>query len=361
MPSSDAEGPLSPLAAAAIEAIGVTAGIVLVRDGGLAHASLTATGIEVRAAGDDDAELIGATTTAPDAFDDLRAAFTPGPILIAVGRGVAIEAPLVVVRYAAGEGVASFPHLLVHAAEASQITIVEVVISSDERVLTVPLLEMVVDSAANVSHVQLQQLGPAAWQLGRLSSRIARDATLSSTLVSLGGAVSRVHTHAELLDQGGTSNLRAIYAGDGDQMHDFRVVQGHVGMNTTSDLFFKGAVTDEAHAVYSGVIRVDKGAVDTNGFQTIRNLVLSDTAWADAVPNLEIEENRVRCSHATTVGPIDVEQRYYLEGRGVPRQVAERLIVLGFFEEVIDRLPIVGLRQLVRDALAVKVAGGVAS
>lgn len=330
-------------------------------DSALVRAELEVDGISVREAGEADVDAVGLTTSSPDAFDDLRAAFSPSPVLISVGRGVAVTAPLVVVRHASGDGAASFPHLVVQAAEASQLTIVEVVVSSDDRLLTVPMLEAIVGPAANVNHVQLQQLGANAWQLGRLASRISRDATMSSMVVSLGGAVSRAHAHAELLEQGGTSNLRAIYAGDGEQMHDFRVIQGHVGENTTSDLFFKGAVTGEAHAVYSGTIRVDKGAVDTNGFQTIRNLVLSDTAWADAVPNLEIEENRVRCSHATTVGPIDDDQRYYLESRGVPREVAERLIVLGFFEELLERLPVPGLRPLVRDALAAKVGGGLRS
>ena len=112
-------------------------------------------------------------------------------------------------------------------------------------------------------------------------------------------------------------------------MHDFRTMQDHVAPATTSDLLFKGAVRDEAKSVYSGLIRVRKEAAGTNAFQTNRNLVLSEGAHVESVPNLEIEANDVRCSHASAVGPIDEEQRFYLESRGIEPEVAERLIVLG--------------------------------
>ena len=112
-------------------------------------------------------------------------------------------------------------------------------------------------------------------------------------------------------------------------MHDFRTMQDHAAPRTTSDLLFKGAVGDTANSVYTGLIRVRPGAAGTNAFQTNRNLVLSEGAHADSVPNLEIEENDVKCSHASAVGPVDEDQQYYLESRGVPTDVAERLIVLG--------------------------------
>jgi Fe-S cluster assembly protein SufD len=139
-------------------------------------------------------------------------------------------------------------------------------------------------------------------------------------------------------------------------MHDFRTMQDHAGPRTTSDLLFKGAVADTARSVYSGLIRVRKEASGTNAFQTNRNLVLSEGASAESVPNLEIENNDVRCSHASAVGPIDEEQRFYLESRGIPPEVGERLIVQGFFSEIIDRLPvpqlIVPLRAAVNAALS---------
>ena len=109
-----------------------------------------------------------------------------------------------------------------------------------------------------------------------------------------------------------------MYFGDGDQMLDFRTLQDHRAPDCTSDLMFKGVVDDRSHSVYSGMIRVRPEGRGTNAFQTNRNIKLSEDAWAESVPNLEIENNDVRCSHASTVGPIDVEQRFYLESRGVP-------------------------------------------
>jgi Fe-S cluster assembly protein SufD len=118
-------------------------------------------------------------------------------------------------------------------------------------------------------------------------------------------------------------------------------------------------VAGTAHSVYSGLIRVRKGAVGTNAFQTNRNLVLSEGAHADSVPNLEIEENDVSCSHASAVGPVDEEQRFYLESRGVPPSVAERLIVLGFLDDVLMRTPIPDLHDWLRLELAAKLDANV--
>jgi Fe-S cluster assembly protein SufD len=145
-----------------------------------------------------------------------------------------------------------------------------------------------------------------------------------------------------------------MYFGEGHQMHDFRTIQAHVGPHTRSDLLFKGAVANSSHSVYTGVIRVEKGAVGTNAFQTNRNLVLGEGAHADSVPNLEIEENDVRCSHASAVGPIDEDQRFYLESRGVPTQIADRLITLGFLDEVLVRTPVPAVLPWLRQHLSDK-------
>jgi Fe-S cluster assembly protein SufD len=134
--------------------------------------------------------------------------------------------------------------------------------------------------------------------------------------------------------------MLAVYFGEGRQMHDFRTLQDHEAPKTTSNLLFKGAVQGRSRSVYTGLIHIGKQAAGVDAFQTNRNIKLSDGAWAESVPNLEIENNDVRCSHASAVGPVDQDQRYYLESRGVPPARAERLIVLGFFEEVLERLPV---------------------
>ena len=128
-------------------------------------------------------------------------------------------------------------------------------------------------------------------------------------------------------------------------MLDFRTLQDHAAPRTRSDLLFKGAVEDKARSVYSGLIRLRHEAQKANAYQTNRNLVLTEGAGAESIPNLEIEANDVRCSHASTVGPIDDDQLYYLESRGIRPEDAERLIVLGFFEDVFDRLPVPSLAR----------------
>jgi Fe-S cluster assembly protein SufD len=149
----------------------------------------------------------------------------------------------------------------------------------------------------------------------------------------------------------------AAYFGDGTQMHDFRTLQEHGAPRTKSDLVFKGAVGGTARSVYSGLIRMRHGAKGADAFQTNRNLVLSDGAHADSVPNLDIEENDVRCSHASAIGQIDREQRFYLESRGVPPAVAERLILLGFFEDLWVRIAAPGVRDHLAAAVAARLDG----
>ena len=146
-----------------------------------------------------------------------------------------------------------------------------------------------------------------------------------------------------------------MYFGDGDQMLDFRTLQDHDAPHTRSDLLFKGAVEDHARSVYSGLVRLRADAQHSSAFQTNRNLVLTDGAGAESIPNLEIEANDVRCSHASAVGPIDDDQRYYLESRGIPPEEAERLIILGFFDDVLTRLPVPSLAGALRRTIEAKV------
>src|SRR5258707_6946552 len=168
--------------------------------------------------------------------------------------------------------------------------------SGDVAALAAPVVELDVADAANLAYVGLQQLGSRVWQVAYQASRVGRDASLRSFTASLGGEYARLRTDSRLAGQGGSTQLMAAFFGSGNQMHDFRTLQDHDAPKTTSDLLFKGAVAGTAHSVYSGVIRVHPGAKGTNAFQTNRNLVLSEGARADSVPNLEIEENEVACS-----------------------------------------------------------------
>jgi Fe-S cluster assembly protein SufD len=295
------------------------------------------------------------TAGAPDdLFEAMNNAFMTGPVSISVSEGVRVEAPIVVVHRVSKPNGASFPRTVINAGANSEISIIEVFVSDAVDALVAPVSEASVADGAHVSHVIVQALERSVFQVAYNVSSVERDANYSSTTIALGGDYARVRTESNLAGQGSDSKLRAIYFGAGSQMHDFRTLQGHSAPKTTSDLFFKGASGDGAHSVYSGLIRVAKGASGTNAFQTNRNMILSPQSHAESVPNLEIEENDVKCSHASAVGPIDETHRYYLESRGVPRAVADRLIAIGFLDEVLAGMGNPGLRENLRNRIITK-------
>ena len=224
-------------------------------------------------------------------------------------------------------------------------------------VLVVPVTELDVSDDSHLSYANLQALDRGAASIAVQASRVGRDATLRSFTASLGATYARVRTDSDLVGQAGRTALLAAYLGTKDQVHDFRTLQDHHAPRSESELLFKGAVADEARSVYSGLIRIRNGARKSNAFQTNHNLVLSEGAHADSVPNLDIEENDVRCSHASTVGPIDEDQRYYLESRGIEPAVAERLVVLGFFSDLASRAPFPGVGRWVEDAVGRRLTG----
>jgi Fe-S cluster assembly protein SufD len=358
--ATEAQTGLPPAVMAVADAVGPRSGLLVLRDGRVAHAEvrddLAARGVLLagllQAAPEEGIELLGSVAGAPDSFVELANAFLAEAALVRVPPKVELDAPLVVVHWLDTDGGAVFPRTVVQVGESSQAGVVEVVASGDVAALAAPVVELDVADAANLAYVGLQQLGSRVWQVAYQASRVGRDAGLRSFTASLGGEYARLRTDSRLAGQGGSTQLMAAFFGAGDQMHDFRTLQDHDAPKTTSDLLFKGAVRDRARSVYSGLIRIRHGAHGSNAFQTNRNLVLSEGAHADSVPNLEIEENDVRCSHASTVGPIDEDQRYYLESRGVPPAAADRLIVAGFFGDILDRAPVPGVRAYLRGAVS---------
>jgi Fe-S cluster assembly protein SufD len=291
---------------------------------------------------------------APDVFADLNAAFARA-VLVRVPKGHVATEPIVVTHHVDGPGVAVFPRLVIDAGDDSEVTVVERFTSAaGADVLVVPVVQVRAAPAARVSYLAVNELADTAWQIGHQQAVGDRDSTTTLATVALGGHYARVRTEARLVGAGGNTRQVALYFAGGQQMHDFRTIQDHDAPHTTSDLLFKGAVQDESRSVYTGLIKIRKHARGTVAFQTNRNLTLSEGAWAESVPNLEIETNDVKCSHASTVGPIDAEQRFYLESRGIPTQIAERLIVLGFFDEVLDQLPVGPLAEQLRRRVSAK-------
>jgi Fe-S cluster assembly protein SufD len=331
----------------ALEAAGPRAGAAVVVDGTVVHLeldpALVRAGVEFGRLAELDGgeEALGAVATTPvDVFALMNDARCAEPVLLRVPPALVVERPVVVVDWITAEGIAVFPRLVVQAGEGSEVQVVEWQGDDDVYAFAAPVVELDVGPAARVGHLHVQRRGSRCWQIGSQVSRVAGDGTLVAAQAGLGGDYARSRTDCRLEGRGATGNLLAVYFGEGDQTLDFRTFQDHLAPDTTSNLLFKGAVGGRSRSVYTGLIHVGKQARGTDAFQTNRNIKLSDEAWAESVPNLEIENNDVRCSHASTVGPVDGDQRFYLESRGVPPAVAERLIVRGFFDEVLAQLPV---------------------
>jgi Fe-S cluster assembly protein SufD len=353
------DGWFPPSLTGLLEAVGPTAAVVVTRNGAVVRPlpnSESPAGLTI-GRGDKPSQPsvgLGEISAEPDALVSLNAAFVNAPVTVEVTKGTVLVDPIVIVHWVDTPASATFPRTLISLGHGAQAKVVEVVASADVPALVVPVTELDVGDAAHLGYINVQTLGPKAWQIGLQASRVGRDANLVAASAAFGGDYARVRADSTLVGPGGSSRLLAMYFGEGRQMHDFRTVQAHVGPHTRSDLLFKGAVANSSHSVYTGVIRVEKGAVGTNAFQTNRNLVLGEGAHADSVPNLEIEENDVRCSHASAVGPIDEDQRFYLESRGVPPQIADRLITLGFLDDVLVQTPVASILPWLRQHLSDK-------
>ncbi len=279
-------------------------------------------------------------------FTALHGAFRTGGTFLYVPADVAVEMPLQTVTYLDADGAAVFPHTLLIAEPGAEVTFVDRYVSPDlGRGLSDAITEIVVGDGARVRYASIQEWGEGVTHLSVQRTRLGRDADFRSLAVGFGASLARAEVEAVLAEPGGFSELLGVFFADEHQHFDHRSLQDHVASNCTSDLLYKGALLDQSRAVYSGWVHVRPGAQKTNAMQTSRNMVLSESAKADAIPNLEIEANDVRCGHAASVGPVEEETLFYLQSRGIPRDEAERLVVTGFFQEVLDRVTLAEVRR----------------
>ena len=337
---------------------GTTAATLFLRNGWIEDVTISAEaealGVTVGRLSDNEngSGYLGSVEGAPaDLFGHMNRAFGPEPLAVIVPDGVRLDAPIVILVHTDADSAAVFPRLFVSCDGDSDATVVEQHTSADVRSMVAPVLEAAVGNDARLRHGLVQDLGREVWQLCHQTFQVGQNATLDSFVAGLGGCYARTRTDCRLMGRGGHASLTAAYHGEGEQTHDFRTFQEHVASDTTSELLFKGALDGASNSVYSGLIRVHPEAVRTRAYQTNRNIKLSPDAWAQSVPNLEIETDDVMCSHASTVSPVDQDQLFYLESRGVPTTIAERLLVEGFFGEVIDRAPTAAVGEALRSVL----------
>jgi len=278
-------------------------------------------------------------------------------LLVHVPRGVVLEKPLYVRVANSVEGGSLFWRLLVVAEPESRFALIEEYASSspDLSSYSNAAVEIVVQQAAKVEYVSVQNLSRGTWHFASHHARVERDAELDWVTGGFGSAKGKVRIQNDLAGQGATSRVTGAYFADGTQHLDYDTFQEHMAPSTTSDFAFKGALRDKARTVWRGMIRVEEGAQKTNAYQENRNLLLSKTAHADSIPGLEILANDVRCTHGATLGQVDREQLFYLMTRGLNRAEAERLIVRGFFQDVLDRVALEPVREALAAALEARI------
>jgi Fe-S cluster assembly protein SufD len=274
-----------------------------------------------------------------------------------VPRGVVLEKPLYVRIANAVEGGSLFWRLLVVAEPESRFALIEEYASASPDLASYSnaAVEIVVQDAAKVEYVSVQNFSRSTWHFASHHGRVERDAELDWVAAGFGSAKGKVRIQNDLAGPGATSRVTGAYFADGEQHLDYDTFQEHMAPSTTSDFAFKGALRDNARAVWRGMIRVEEGAQKTNAYQENRNLLLSKTAHADSIPGLEILANDVRCTHGATLGQVDRELLFYLMTRGLTRAEAERVIVRGFFQDVLDRVELEPVREALAAALEARI------
>jgi Fe-S cluster assembly protein SufD len=289
------------------------------------------------------------SSAAVDKFAAAAGAFGGSGVVVEAAAGEVVARPVFVSTEAATAGAVSIPRVLVIGGEASALEVVVEQRSSDGLdALVLPEFEVIAGKAARVSVTVVQTWGDETVAIGRHRLRADQDGFVGLAEAAFGARFSRLHLTVDLAGRGADARITGAYFGDGEQTLDYRYFMNHLGPKTTSEMFLKGAVAGEARSVFTGMIRIEPDGQGANAHQTNRNLVLSDAAEAHSVPNLEILANDVRCGHGSAVGPLDEEQRYYLMSRGLPEPRADRLQVLGFFEEALQRFPHQSLEPMLR-------------
>jgi len=287
-------------------------------------------------------------------FAALATALAQDGVLLYVPKNVQVTRPLHSLMWGPGANLAHVSHVLVLLEEGASVTYVHESASPSEdagQIMHAGLVEIHVGQGANLRFVELQSWGENVWNFSHERARVEQDGNLDWIFGAIGSRVTKNFSDLDLAGTGSVGKMSGFYFTDHEQHLDHDTQQNHLAPHTTSDLLFKGALLGKSRSVWQGMIYVAPGAFKTDGYQANRNLVLSREARADSIPGLEILADDVRCTHGATVGKIDEDLIFYLESRGIPRFDAESLIVEGFFDTIMERIPFEGVRTRFQEAI----------
>ncbi len=288
-------------------------------------------------------------------FTALHAALWDTGTFVYVPKNVTVELPLQAILHQ-NPGVGGYHHTLLVAEEGSNVTVVDDLLGGKDGMQS-GVIELVMADNSVVRYMNLQDFDHSAWNFLTGRAMMGRDTDLRWIQVSWGSRTTKAFLDLELNGSGGHAELLGLYFPTGRQHIDHQTLQIHRAPNCFSDLLFNGALKDRAHNVYMGIIKVLPGAQKTDAFQRNGNLVLDGTARADSIPGLEIEADDVRCTHAATASQVEDEYVFYLMARGLTRPQAERMIVQGFFQNVLDRVPVESVQHKLERVIERKIGG----
>ena len=291
-------------------------------------------------------------------FAALAGAFSQNGVVLYVPKGLTIETPLHSILWGPGAGLAHVSHILIWVDEGASVTFVHEAASPDENgpALHAGNVEIKVGDGASLRFVELQSWGRHVWNFSHERIQVGRDAKVDWVFGAVGSRLTKNFSELDLTGEGATGRMSGFFFADGNQHLDHDTQQNHLAPHTTSDLLFKGALKGSSRSVWQGMIYVAPQAQKTDGYQANRNLILSEGARADSIPGLEILADDVRCSHGATVGKLEQEPLFYLKSRGIPEWEAERLMVEGFFDPIMQRIPFEGVRARFQQAIHDKMA-----
>ncbi len=288
-------------------------------------------------------------------FAALHAAFWRGGVFLYVPRNVTAVAPLHSALWATSGK--TFSHTLVVLEERAEATFIDEYGSEDGegQALHNGVIELIVRDSASLKYAGLQDFGTNVWQFNHERGRVGRDGRLDWVTSIMGTRLTKAFQTVELDDRGAWARMSGIFFTNGNQHLDLDTQQNHNAADTTSDLLYKGALKDKSRSVWQGMIKALPDSQRIDGFQANRNLMLDKTARADSIPGLEIEADDVRCTHASTIGKMDPEEVFYLMSRGIPKNTAVQMVVQGFFDPVMQRIPFEGVRNRIFDRILEKI------
>ena len=291
-------------------------------------------------------------------FQALHGALLRSGTLLYVPRGVEIKRPFVAQHSALEDSLALFPHTLIIAEEQVQVNLVDVFMhtTAAPRQFVCGCASIIAGPGSQVSYKAVQDWNLKTTSLHLNVVRAHRDSTVRTMVLNLGSKYLRSEHHSRIEGAGANVESYSLSVPSGSQEFDQRTLQTHEAPQSRSNLLYKNALMDRSRTIFSGLIRVDETAQQTDAYQTNRNLLLSEEAEANSLPGLEILANDVKCSHGATTGRIDRNQLYYLLSRGIHRHVAEQLLVFGFLDEIVDKIDDLQLREKMSEIVKEKLS-----